>query len=385
MSPAPSAAAAPADAGTAETLRVPLGERSYDILVGGGLLAEAGRLMAPVLRQKRVFIVSDETVAGLHLATLTAALDAAGIRHDSHILPAGEATKSFAHLEGLLDAMLAARCERGTMVVALGGGVIGDITGFAASILLRGVDFVQIPTTLLSQVDSSVGGKTGINTRHGKNLVGTFHQPRLVIIDTDTLGTLARRELLAGYAEVVKYGLIDDAPFFDWLEEHGAALVVGDTALRRRAILTSCTAKARVVAADEREGGLRALLNLGHTFGHALEAECGYGDTLLHGEAVAIGMLMAFTLSARMGLCPVADVERLRAHLLAVGLPVVPPRVAGAALDADVLIAHMASDKKVAEGKVTFVLARGIGHSFLCRDVDPRLLREVVAEFVAAS
>ncbi len=385
MTPAPSAAATPDEAGVAETLRVPLAERSYDILVGGGLLAQAGRLMAPVLRQKRVFIVSDATVAGLHLATLTAALDAAGIRHDSHIVPAGEATKSFARLEGLLDAMLAARCERGSMVVALGGGVIGDLTGFAASILLRGVDFVQIPTTLLSQVDSSVGGKTGINTRHGKNLIGTFHQPRLVIIDTDTLATLARREVLAGYAEVVKYGLIDDAPFFAWMEHNGAALVAGDTALRRHAILTSCAAKARVVAADEREGGQRALLNLGHTFGHALEAECGYGDTLLHGEAVAIGMLMAFTLSARMGLCPPEDVARLRAHLEAVGLPVVPPRVAGARLEADVLISHMASDKKVAEGKVTFVLARGIGRSFLCSDVDPRLLREVVTEFVAAS
>ena len=244
---------------------------------------------------------------------------------------------------------------------------------------------MQIPTTLLSQVDSSVGGKTGINTRHGKNLIGTFHQPRLVIIDTDTLATLARREVLAGYAEVVKYGLIDDAPFFAWMEHNGAALVAGDTALRRHAILTSCAAKARVVAADEREGGQRALLNLGHTFGHALEAECGYGDTLLHGEAVAIGMLMAFTLSARMGLCPPEDVARLRAHLEAVGLPVALPRVAGARLEADVLISHMASDKKVAEGKVTFVLARGIGRSFLCSDVDPRLLREVVTEFVAAS
>lgn len=368
-----------------ESLRVALDDRSYDIAVGGGLLAEAGAHMTPVLRQKRVFIVTDATVAPLHLGRLTASLDNAGIRHDTHVLPAGEATKSFAHLEDLLNAMLAARCERGTMIVALGGGVIGDITGFAASVLLRGVDFVQVPTTLLSQVDSSVGGKTGINTRFGKNLVGTFHQPRLVLIDTDTLGTLPRRELLAGYAEVVKYGLIDDPAFFAWLEENGAALVAGDTGLRRRAIITSCSAKARVVAADEREGGLRALLNLGHTFGHALEAECGYGDTLLHGEAVAIGMVMAFELSARMGLSPAADTERLRRHLQAVGLPVVPPRVNGARMDAGVLISHMASDKKVAEGKVTFVLARGIGQAFLCRDVEPAQLRGVLEDFVAAS
>ncbi|SOD94684.1 3-dehydroquinate synthase [Caenispirillum bisanense] len=369
----------------AETLRVELGDRSYDIAVGGGLLAEAGARMAPVLRQKRAFVVTDATVAPLHLGRLTASLDAAGIRHDTHILPAGEATKSFAHLESLLDAMLAAKCERGTMIVALGGGVIGDITGFAASVLLRGVDFVQVPTTLLSQVDSSVGGKTGINTRHGKNLVGTFHQPRLVLIDTDTLTTLPRRELLAGYAEVVKYGLIDSPGFFAWLEETGAALIDGDTAARRRAILTSCAAKARVVQADEREGGVRALLNLGHTFGHALEAECGYGETLLHGEAVAVGMLMAFELSARMGLAPAADVERLRAHLAAVGLPVVPPRLEGRRMDADILVSHMASDKKVADGKVTFVLAHGIGRAFLCRDVDPAVLRGVVADFVAAS
>lgn len=369
----------------AETLRVDLGARAYDIHVGGGLLAEAGAAMTPVLKSRRVFIVTDETVAGLHLGTLTAALDAAGIRHEAHILPPGEATKSYASLEALLNAMLAARCERSTTVVALGGGVIGDLAGFAASVLLRGVDFVQVPTTLLSQVDSSVGGKTGINTPFGKNLVGSFHQPRLVLIDTATLSTLPRRELLAGYAEVVKYGLIDDPAFFEWLEASGAALIDGDEAARRRAILTSCAAKARVVAADEREGGVRALLNLGHTFGHALEAEAGYGDVLLHGEAVAIGMVMAFDLSARLGLCPREDVDRVRAHLSAVGLPVAPPRLAGKAMDADRLIAHMASDKKVQEGKVTFVLSRGIGRAFLTRDVDPAALRATVADAVAAS
>ncbi|EKV26900.1 3-dehydroquinate synthase [Caenispirillum salinarum AK4] len=368
-----------------ETLRVDLGDRSYDILVGAGLLGGAGRLMAPVLRQKRVFIVTDETVAGLHLGTLTAALDAAGIRHDAYIIAPGEASKSYATFERLLNAMLEARCERATTVVALGGGVVGDLAGFAAAALLRGVDFVQVPTTLLSQVDSSVGGKTGINTPFGKNLVGAFHQPRLVLIDTDTLGTLDRRELLAGYAEVVKYGLIDDPAFFERLERDGTALIAGDEAQRRAAILTSCAAKARVVAEDEREGGRRALLNLGHTFGHALEAECGYGGTLLHGEAVAIGMVMAFDLSARLDLCPAEDAARVRAHLAAVGLPVTPPRLEGARLDTDRLIAHMASDKKVAEGKVTFVLARGIGQAFLTRDVAPEALRATVAEAVAAS
>jgi 3-dehydroquinate synthase len=362
-----------------------LGDRSYDILVGRGLLAGAGEAMAPVLRQKRVFIVTDDTVAGLHLDTLTTALDTAGIRHDTHVVPAGEASKCYAGLERVLNAMLEARCERNTTVVALGGGVVGDLAGFAAASLLRGVDFVQVPTTLLSQVDSSVGGKTGINTPFGKNLLGAFHQPRLVLIDTATLATLPTRELLAGYAEVVKYGLIDDPAFFDRLERDGAALVGGDEGLRRDAILTSCAAKARVVAEDERETGRRALLNLGHTFGHALEAECGYGGALLHGEAVSIGMVMAFDLSARLDLCPAADAARVRDHLAAVGLPVTPPRLNGQPLDTDRLIAHMASDKKVAEGKVTFVLARGIGQAFLSNDVAPEALRAVVADAVAAS
>ncbi|MEO0036446.1 MAG: hypothetical protein RLZZ501_2469, partial [Pseudomonadota bacterium] len=308
-------------------------------------------------------------------------LFAAGIQPLHTVMPAGEPTKDFPHLEALLDAMLAARAERGTMVVALGGGVVGDLTGFAAAILLRGVDFVQIPTTLLAQVDSSVGGKTGINTRHGKNLVGAFHQPRLVLADTDLLDSLPRRQVLAGYAEVVKYGVIDDPEFFAWLEEHGPALVAGDAAARRHAVAVSCRAKARIVAADERESGQRALLNLGHTFGHALEAETGFSDALLHGEAVAIGMVLALRLSARLGLAPAADAERLARHLDAVGLPSALP--AGRAWDPERLLEHMSGDKKVKDGAITFVLAPGIGHSFLSRDVANGEVLALLAESAA--
>ncbi|MBF0373581.1 MAG: 3-dehydroquinate synthase [Alphaproteobacteria bacterium] len=359
-----------------DTLRVELNDRAYDILVGEGLLERAGALIAPVLRAKRVFVVTDETVAGLHLGRLEASLAEAGIAQAKTVLPAGEQTKSFARLESLLDSMLDARCERGTTIVALGGGVIGDLAGFAAAILLRGVDFVQVPTTLLAQVDSSVGGKTGINTRQGKNLVGSFHQPRLVLADTTTLDTLPRREVAAGYAEVLKYGLIDDPLLFAWLEANGRAVIDGEPAARRYAVLASCRAKARVVAADEREGGLRALLNLGHTFGHALEAETGYGPELLHGEAVAIGMVMAFDLSVSLGLCPAEDALRLRRHLDSVGLPSRPPP--GRVWPAERLLAHMASDKKMAEGRVTFVTARGIGRSFLNREVPPDAVRAVL-------
>ncbi|MDX2222110.1 MAG: 3-dehydroquinate synthase [Rhodospirillaceae bacterium] len=354
-------------------IRVELGARSYDIQIGRGLLTRLGELVEPVLSQRRVFVVTDANVARHHLDTALQSFARANIRCDHHIVPAGETSKDFGHLSGVLDAMLAARCERRTMIVALGGGVIGDLAGFAASILLRGVDFVQVPTTLLAQVDSSVGGKTGINTAAGKNLVGSFHQPRLVVADTDTLATLPRRELLAGYAEVVKYGLLGDAPFFTWLEANGAPALRGDGPahdLLAHAIAASCTAKARIVAVDEREAGERALLNLGHTFGHALEAEMGYGDTLLHGEAVAIGMVLAFDLSVRLGLCPADDARRARAHLAAVGLPTRPPATGPRGpVSAAALIAHMAGDKKVKDGTVTFVLARGIGKAFLTRDV----------------
>lgn len=352
-----------------DTLELDLGDRSYAIHIGEGLIARAGALMAPVLRRPRVFVVTDDNVAPLYLARLLGSLEAAGIAHDEAVLPAGEHTKSFAHLESLLDAMLDARCERGTTLVALGGGVIGDLAGFAAAILLRGVPFVQIPTTLLAQVDSSVGGKTGINTRHGKNLVGSFHQPRLVLADTGALDTLPRRQLLSGYAEVVKYGLIDDPGFFAWLEANGPAVLAGGDAARRHAVLTSCRAKARVVSADERESGLRALLNLGHTFGHALEAEAGYSGALLHGEAVAVGMVLAFDLSVRLGLCPPDDAARLRRHFAALGLPARLRDLDGRDWQPRRLLDHMGGDKKVCDGRVTFVLARGIGQAFLTRDV----------------
>ena len=361
------------------TVAVTLDSRSYRIEVGRGLLARAAELFAPVLPQKRVFIVTDANVAPLYLGALEGQLTAAGIRCDHVILPAGEASKDYTHLTQVLDAMLAAKCERSTMVVALGGGVVGDMAGFAASILLRGVDFIQVPTTLLAQVDSAVGGKTGINTKAGKNLVGAFHQPRLVLADTDTLATLPRRELLAGYAEVAKYGLLGDAAFWAWLETNGAATLGGGSAGHdglRHCIVTACEAKARIVAADEHEQGERILLNLGHTFGHALEAEFGYGDALLHGEAVAIGMVQAFDVSVRLGLCPAADLARVRAHFKAVGLPVSPPKTR--ALAPAALIGHMAQDKKVKDGAVTFVLVRGIGAAFVSRDVPIAMLEETL-------
>jgi 3-dehydroquinate synthase len=352
-----------------ETVSVALGARSYDIAVGQGVLAQAGALIAPVLRQRRVVVITDEHVAPLHLDTLHASLADADIRHEDIVLPAGEQTKDFAHLEDLIDRLLAFGIDRGTTLLALGGGVIGDIAGFAAAIALRGLDFVQIPTTLLAQVDSSVGGKTGINTQKGKNLVGAFHQPRLVIADTGVLDTLPHRELLAGYAEVVKYGLIDNEPFFTWLEGHGMSLIEGDPAARQHAIVESCRSKATIVAADEREAGQRALLNLGHTFGHALEAETGFGDALLHGEGVSIGMLLAFELSVQLGLCPAEDTDRVHRHFTAVGLPTHPGQALGSVFQPEDLIAHMRKDKKVVDGAMHFVLARGIGKSFVTDQV----------------
>jgi len=352
-----------------ETVQVALDERSYDIVVGHGVLARAGALMAPVLRQPRVVVVTDENVAPLHLESLHATLDNNGVRHEDIVLPAGEQTKDFAHFEDLIDTLLGFGIDRGTTLVALGGGVIGDITGFAAAVTLRGLDFIQVPTTLLAQVDSSVGGKTAINTRQGKNLVGAFHQPRLVIADTGVLDTLPHRELLAGYAEVVKYGLIDNEAFFTWLEGHATALIEGDSAARQHAIVQSCRSKAAIVAGDERETGQRALLNLGHTFGHALEAETGFGDALLHGEAVAIGMILAFELSVQLGLCPARDTDRVHRHFAAVGLPTHPGQALGGVFRPDDLIAHMRKDKKVVAGTMRFILARGIGKSFVTDEV----------------
>ena len=356
---------------TSETVTVALGERSYDIVVGNDVLARAGALMAGVLRQPRVIIVTDTIVARLHLETLAESLRASGIAYETVTLPPGEQSKSFDQFQELIETILDFGIERGTCLVALGGGVIGDIAGFAAATVLRGIDFVQIPTTLLAQVDSSVGGKTAINSRHGKNLVGAFYQPKIVLADTGVLDTLPNRELLAGYAEIVKYGLIDNPDFFAWLEGHGAVVCDGETAARRHAIVTSCRSKAAIVAADERESGQRALLNLGHTFGHALEAETGFGDALLHGEAVAIGMIQAFDLSIQLGLCDAESGDRVRRHLAAVGLPTTPGHALGNSWQAENLMAHMAKDKKVVDGKMTFVLTRGIGEAFLSQAVTP--------------
>jgi 3-dehydroquinate synthase len=347
-----------------DTLSVDLGRRSYEILIGRGLIAEAGKLMLPLLKQKRVVAVTDTNVAPHHLESLERSVRAAGIAIDSIVLDAGEQTKSFAGLENVLTRLLELGIERGTTLVALGGGVIGDLTGFAAAVALRGIDFIQIPTTLLAQVDSSVGGKTGIDTPQGKNLVGAFHQPRLVLADTATLDTLPRRQMLAGYAEVAKYGLINDPQFFTWLESNGVDVIERADVPLRHAVLESCRNKARVVSADEREQDARALLNLGHTFGHALEAECGYSDELLHGEAVAIGMVMAFDLSTQLGLCALEDAARVQRHLASVGLPTSPNWIDGRDWSAERLIRHMGRDKKVKDGRIAFVLAKGIGQAF---------------------
>jgi len=370
------------------TVRVDLAGRGYDIAIGPGLIDRAGELSAKLLARPRVIIVSDDIVAERYGARLFNSFKKAGIEASILFVPAGERSKEFDTFGQLMNALLDQRPDRKTTLVALGGGVVGDLVGFAASVLLRGVDFIQVPTTLLAQVDSSVGGKTAINTRHGKNLVGTFYQPRLVLADTDVLDTLPRRELLAGYAEVVKYGLIDDPAFFDWCEKNAADLLAGDAAKRTYAIEQSCRAKARIVAADERETtDLRALLNLGHTFGHALEAETGLGPDLLHGEAVGTGMAMAFDLSARLGLCPAADASRVRAHLGAVGLPVRLRSIGGdnrRQWNAAKLIEHMRGDKKAQAGHLTFILARGIGKAFVTREVDEAALRGLLDQAIAA-
>jgi 3-dehydroquinate synthase len=351
-----------------ERLTVELGSRSYPILIGDGLLGEIGRHVAPLLKRPRTMIVTDEHVAPYYLDAASAALAAEGVAVSSLVLPAGEGSKSWAGLARFTEWLIGEGVERSDHVVALGGGVIGDLVGFACSIVKRGCAFVQVPTTLLAQVDSSVGGKTAINVAAGKNLIGAFHQPALVVIDPTTLATLPRRELGAGYAEVVKYGLIDDADFFAWCEANGAALLAGDGAARHRAIAHSVTAKARIVAADERETqDIRALLNLGHSFGHALEAETGYSDRLLHGEAVAAGMVLAHQFSAANGLCPPEDAARVRDHLASVDLP---HSLASAGINSGgaALAAHMAHDKKVRGGKLPLILTRGIGQSFVTED-----------------
>jgi 3-dehydroquinate synthase len=367
----------------ARIVPVALGSRSYDIVIGSGLIATAGDAVKRLAPTARCAVVTDETVARLHLPALASGFASVGMAIDEIIIPAGEASKSFTHIVQLCDALLDLRLDRGDIVIALGGGVVGDLAGFAASILKRGVRLVQIPTTLLAQVDSSIGGKTGINTRHGKNLIGTFHQPSLVLIDTDVLDTLDLRELRSGYAETAKYGLLGDPTFFDWLETHWAGIFEGDATARLHAIERCCRSKAEIVAEDETERGRRALLNLGHTFGHALESWAGYSARLLHGEAVAIGMVLAFALSAQLKLCPPADAARVRRHLASIGLPV-EPRLANRWPDPAALIRHMAQDKKVSGGQLTFILVRGIGQAFVSRDVTKAQLIDLFAAARAA-
>lgn len=352
------------------TIPVSLGERSYEVRVEPGLLDRAGDALKPYAGKRPFVVVTDANVAATQLPRLEASLKAAGLAMDAIVLPAGEATKSWAQLEALTDRLIDLGVERRDHIIALGGGVIGDLVGFAASLVKRGCAFIQIPTTLLAQVDSSVGGKTAINSRAGKNLIGAFHQPALVLIDPDTLDTLPLRETRAGYAEVVKYGLIDDADFFEWCEAHGPALLASDGTARVQAIAKSVAAKAAIVAEDEREtSGRRALLNLGHTFGHALEAETGFSDRLLHGEGVAAGMALAFAYSVRRGECSGQDAGRVAAHLRSVGLPASLSDV-GIDASGETLVAHMLHDKKMSAGTLPFLLARGIGQTYLAKDVE---------------
>ena len=352
-------------------LAVTLATTTYDVVVGTGLLPRAGALLAPVLPQKRAVVVTDETVAALHLPALLDGLAQTGIRTETVIVPPGEASKSIEGFTRLSSALLDLGVERRTTIIALGGGVVGDLAGFAAAVTLRGLPFVQVPTTLLSQVDSSVGGKTGINTAHGKNLMGAFHQPRMVLADTGVLGTLPLRELRAGYAEIAKAGLIGDAAFFTWCEANAGALIAGDPQARAEAVLRACAFKAAIVGDDEREekpNDGRALLNLGHTFAHALEAEVGYGGGLLHGEAVAVGLGLAFRLSTQLGHCTQADATRVAAHLEAVGLPS-EPGMLNRRFSATRLIANMKRDKKMRDGRLHFVLAHAIGQAFTSAEV----------------
>ena len=349
------------------------------ILIGNGLVSHAGSHIAKVLPAKKVFIVTDDNVAPIYLNMLEKSLDVVGIKYSSCILPYGEKTKSFESLEKLLDLIFATQPDRKTTLIALGGGVIGDLTGFAASIILRGINFIQIPTTLLAQVDSSVGGKTGINNKYGKNLVGSFYQPLLVLADTDTMKTLPQREFLAGYAEVVKYGIINDLEFFNYLDTNLAAILAQDNSALQYIITTSCEAKAAIVADDEREGGVRALLNFGHTFAHALEKITGYSNKLLHGEAVAIGMVFALKLSHKMGLCEANDVAKVEAHLKKAGLMTSPLEIQ-TDWNADNLISAMRQDKKAFNGKLTFILVRSVGEGFIETNVPEDVVFETIED-----
>ncbi len=361
-----------------DTVHVDLGSRAYDVRIGRGLIARAGDKIAPLLRRRRVTVVTDATVGPLHLDALRQGLG--GIEMTALTLPAGEATKGWPEFTRTVEWLLAEKVERKDIVIAFGGGVIGDLVGFAAAVLRRGVRFVQIPTTLLAQVDSSVGGKTGINSTHGKNLIGAFHQPSLVLADIDVMDTLPARDFLAGYGEVVKYGLLGDATFFDWLEVNGPTLARGDKALRQQAVSHSVSMKARIVERDETEEGDRALLNLGHTFCHALESATGYSDRLLHGEGVAIGCALAFELSARLGLLSQETPGRVRAHLRAMGMKTDLSDIPGDLPDADALMSLMAQDKKVQDGRLRFILARDIGEAFVTDDVPPDLVKALLTE-----
>jgi 3-dehydroquinate synthase len=365
-----------------EIVKVKLGKRSYHIVIGERLIAEAGKRIAKLKPGVAVAIVTDGNVAHHHLAALEQSLEAAKLRYRTVMLAPGEGTKNFGELQKVAEAILEARIERGDLVVALGGGVIGDLAGFAASVVRRGVGFVQIPTTLLAQVDSSVGGKTGINAPQGKNLIGAFHQPELVLADLSVLDTLPAREFRAGYAEVAKYGLINDAKFFEWLEKNWREVFAGGAA-RKKAVATSCKAKAAIVARDERETGERALLNLGHTFGHALEAATGYSNRLLHGEGVALGMVLAFKLSAKLKLCKPADVTRVVKHLDNAGLPVRLSQIPGALPGPESLLSLMMQDKKVSRGKLVFILTRGIGKAFIAKNVEEKTVLALLTEALA--
>ncbi len=366
------------------TVHVPLGERAYDIQIGEGVIATAGAFIAPLLKRPRVAIVTDETVGALHLDTLTRALAAEGIESVSLALPAGEATKGWPQFTRTVEWLLEEKVERRDIVIALGGGVVGDLVGFAAAVLRRGVRFVQIPTSLLAQVDSSVGGKTGINAPQGKNLIGAFHQPSMVLADIGILGTLTPRDFLAGYGEVVKYGLLGDAGFFEWLEVNGPALAAGDVDARAYAVRRSCEMKAEIVVRDETEQGDRALLNLGHTFCHALEAATGYSDRLLHGEGVSVGCALAFEVSSRLGLCSQEEPSRVRAHLKAMGMKTDLSDIDGDLPDANGLLDLMGQDKKVIDGQLRFILARGIGQAFVTSDVPRDVVHNLLDEALAA-
>jgi len=360
------------------TLAVPVAVagKPYEVLIGRGLIEAAGAATSPLLKRPRLAVVVDETVQALHGARLAASLGAAGIEAMPVVIAPGEQAKSFAGLEALCGALLDLELDRGDLIAAFGGGVVGDLAGFAAAILKRGIDFIQIPTTLLAQVDSSVGGKTAIDTPRGKNLIGAFHQPRLVLADLAVLESLPRRELVCGYAEVIKYGLLGDLAFFEWLEAHGPAVLALDEAALAHAVGRSVEMKAEIVAEDERESGRRALLNLGHTFAHALEAETGFGEALKHGEAVGLGCALAFRFSARLGLCPGQDALRASRAIAAAGLPTRLDMLAGHPFGADALVAHMAQDKKAEGGALTFILARRIGEAFVARGVDADAVRE---------